>query len=250
MSKNMEIILDKKFIDYFDIAPKWREIDFIILHHIEAKSANHAIEMLKTYQVSSHFLIDEEGAIFNLVDENNIAYHAGVSFWNGCESLNKNSIGIEFVNKNVLKQPFNKIQLQSGVILCKYLMSKYNIAAKNIIGHSDIAYDKTSNLLNRKQDPSHLFDWQFFAQNGVGIFTKNEVNKLNDQKLFILGDSNQEIKNIKNKLNKIGYRLLNFDDNFDLEMQALAIVFNRHFCNQEQDFWAVNSDDALNAIIR
>lgn len=240
-----KIDYSQRFSEFFDCVLVKRKIKFIILHHIEAKSLKGAISLLKKHQVSSHFIIDENGKIYNLVDENNIAYHAGVSNWQGEEGLNKSSIGIEFFNRDAFGKKFPKKQLKAGVELCLALMKKYKIAAKNVIGHSDIAYDRATNLPNRKQDPSHLFDWKFFAQNGVGVFP--EIVGRNS-KVFKIGDKDLAILEIKKSLNKIGYRLVNFNDEFDGEMQALALVFNRKFLGKEIDFWTKKSQAFLDKI--
>ena len=49
--------------------------------------------------VSSHFVINRNGKIYRLVEDNKIAWHAGKSCWGRCKNLNKNSIGIELINK-------------------------------------------------------------------------------------------------------------------------------------------------------
>lgn len=245
MSKNMNIDKSKQFSQFFEAQKCLRKIDFLILHHIEANSADHAIKQLVEHGVSAHFLIDETGKIFELVDENNIAYHAGVSFWNGQETLNKNSIGIEFINKSPFNKVFEKSQIEAGVILSKYLLAKYNISAQNVLGHSDIGYNKETGLLNRKQDPSHLFDWKFFAENGVGIFPQVEIKEGGSLKL---GDKSNLIAEVKEKLQKFGYRVMNSNDEFDLEMQSLAIVFNRRFLGIESDVWSLKSQQILSKL--
>ncbi len=237
----------KKFDDFFDKIDSQRNIDFIVLHHVEANSVNHAIEQFIEHQVSAHFLIDELGKIFELVEENNIAYHAGVSFWKGVEGLNKSSIGIEFLTKNALEDGFSEIQMQSGLELCKYLTKKYQIVPQNIVGHSDIGYDKETGLLNRKQDPSHLFDWSFLAKNGIGIFPEVKKNRI---ELFALENKELAIDKLKQNLNKLGYKVTNLNDEFDEELQALAIVFNRHFLGEENlNIWTQESDDILQDLL-
>lgn len=228
----------KKFSEFFEEIKEPRKIDFLVLHHVEADSANHAIEQFKQHQVSSHFLIDESGKIFLLVDENNIAYHAGVSYWRGCDGLNKNSIGIEFINSSPFTKKFEETQMQAGVELCRYLISKYNIEQCNVVGHSDIGYVKETGLLDRKQDPSHFFDWKFLAQNGVGIFPEisGEVKKV-------------PLKKTKEMLQKFGYKVSNLNDEFDEEMQALARVFNRRFLNQDSVIWSDDSQKILTALV-
>jgi N-acetylmuramoyl-L-alanine amidase len=241
----------KKFTEFFDKKTEARKIDFVVLHHIEASSAQHAVSMLQEYQVSSHFLIDEGGNIFELVDENDVAYHAGVSFWHGFEGLNQNSIGIEFINSSPFGKKFEDVQMQAGVELCQYLLGKYNLKKQDVVGHSDIAYDRQTNVLDRKQDPSHLFDWKFLAQNGVGIFPEISVE---DKVLFELGNKASLIVEIKNNLKKFGYRLLNLTDEFDEELQAVVRVFNRRFNPQKfsenPDVWYVSSQAALEVLAK
>ncbi len=239
----MQIDKSQKFSQFFDTVVEPRKIDFLVLHHIEANSAQHAIEQFKQHQVSPHFLIDESGKIFELVDENNIAYHAGVSFWKGCESLNKNSIGIEFINSSPFAKKFESAQMIAGVQLCKYLVAKHKL---EVVGHSDIAYDKETGLLDRKQDPSHLFDWRFLAENGVGVFPQVAAD---EEELFKLGDRSSEIKKIKQNLKTFGYRVLNLSDEFDVEMQALALVFNRRFVGKDLDFWCAQSQQVLKNLV-
>jgi len=242
----MNIDSSKKFGEkFFTKGDNFRKIDFLVLHHIAANSLDEAISMLLENGVSSHFIIDEMGKIFQLVDENDIAYHAGISHWSGVDSLNKNSIGIEFLNANPFEKKFSQSQMIAGVELSKYLINKYQIKKKNIVGHSDIAYDKDLQTLDRKQDPSHLFDWNFLAENLVGI--KVDYQK-NNQVLFRLNDIDKKIKLIKIALAEFGYRVLKFDDVFDHEMQALVRVFNRRFIGEDCDFWRVDSQEVLNLI--
>ena len=209
----MLIDKSKKFSEFFEKKDEDRKIDFLVLHHVGATSAEHAIEQFKEYGVSAHFLINEDGKVFELVDENDVAYHAGISFWKGFEGLNKNSIGIEFMNVAPFEKKFEKIQLQTGLKLCQYLMQKYQIKPENVIGHSDIGYFKETGFLDRKQDPSHLFDWRFLAENGVGVFV--DIFGA-EEKLFEIGNKALEILKIKEKLKK-----------FELEMKVLERFFQR-----------------------
>lgn len=273
---SLKIVAEKKFLEFFVEQKSERKIDFLVLHHIEAISADHAIKQLVDYQVSSHFLIDETGKIFLLIDEKDIAYHAGFSFWRGVEGLNKRSIGIEFINSAPFTKKFEEEQMKVGLELCRHLIKKYQIPAQNIVGHSDIAYHKKNpsseiqpnncdvnfdcevplqimGFLDRKQDPSHLFNWRFLAENGVGIFPKISLVKSEDKKLFGLGDRASAIKDKKEKLAKIGYKISNFAEDFDLEMQLLTRVFHRRF-NQDKfatnpDFWYLSSDFILDDLL-
>ena len=235
----------KKFIEspkFFLKENELREIKFLVLHHVEADGVDHAIEQFKDHEVSSHFLIDEAGKIFELVDENDVAYHAGVSFWAGVDGLNKNSIGVEFINSEPFLKKFTKEQMQAGVELCRYLIEKYKIESKNIVGHSDIAYSKETGLLDRKQDPSHLFDWKFLAENNVGIFPENSLESSPEIK-------KSSLKTAKEMLKKFGYKVENLNNDFDPEMQALARVFNRRFLNRDSAIWDEHFQRILFAIV-
>jgi N-acetylmuramoyl-L-alanine amidase len=222
----MKVDRSKKFSEFFEKKIEPRKIDFLVLHHIEANSAEHAIEQLCEHQVSSHYLIDEDGKIFELVDENDVAYHAGVSYWRGIDALNQTSIGIEFINSSPFEKKFEPAQMQAGLELCQHLITKYKIPAQNIAGHSDIAYNKETGLPDRKQDPSHLFDWQFLRLNGVGIFPDFSLDILTH---FKPGEHDEKIAKAKINLIKFGYRVMNLNDEFDQELQALVTVFNRRF---------------------
>ncbi len=222
----MKVDRSKKFSEFFERKSEPRNIQSLVLHHIEASSVEHAIEQLCEHQVSSHYLIDEDGKIFELVDENDVAYHAGVSYWRGVEGLNQTSIGIEFINSAPFSKKFEVAQMQAGLELCKYLIAKYQIKAEQVVGHSDIAYNKETGMPDRKQDPSHLFDWQFLTLNGVGIFPDFSLNILDH---FKLGEHDEKIAEAKRNLIKFGYRVINLNDEFDQELQALIAVFKRRF---------------------
>ena len=88
------------------------------------------------------------------MDDKNVAWHAGVSFWNNDKSLNKNSIGIEIQNKGELDnyEKFKSKQIKTLIELVSYLKSMYKVKDYYILGHSDISPD-------RKTDPGYLFPW-------------------------------------------------------------------------------------------
>ncbi len=258
----MKINKKLKFNDFFTKSENERKINFLVLHHIEANSIEHAIEQFFEHKVSSHFVIDEKGKIFELVSENDVAYHAGHSFWQGVDGLNQSSIGIEFINKNAFSKKFKKAQMRAGADLCAYLIKKYNIKSENIVGHSDIAYYPTQSFdahgirldgfLDRKQDPSQFFDWRFLSQNNIAIYPQN-IFKKRDKILFKFGNKSAEIAKIKQKLADFGYKVTNFDDIFDLEMKLLTRAFHRRF-NQKKfktnpDIWWQSSQFYLDEIV-
>lgn len=157
------------------------QIEHLILHYTGMKSGKEAIERLcnPESKVSAHYVIEEDGTVYNLVDESKRAWHSGISYWRRKENLNASSIGIEIVNPGheFGYRKFTEAQYKALVPLCQNIKAKYQIADINIIGHSDIAPD-------RKQDPGELFDWERLAKAGVGLwvlgardFTKTQPPK-------------------------------------------------------------------------
>ncbi len=137
-----------------------RRIKYIILHYTGMKNQEVAIKRLqsKVAKVSCHYLIGKSGLIYKMVDENDIAWHAGNSSWRKDKNLNNSSIGIELVNNGFEKFP-NK-QISSLMILLKLIKKKFKIKSENILGHSDIAPD-------RKIDPGPLFPWYILKKNNL-----------------------------------------------------------------------------------
>ena len=78
-----------------------KTIKFIIIHYTGMQSERACIKRLisKKSKVSTHYLINKKGDVKSMVDEKNIAWHAGKSKWKNCINLNNRSIGIELVNK-------------------------------------------------------------------------------------------------------------------------------------------------------
>jgi N-acetyl-anhydromuramyl-L-alanine amidase AmpD len=230
-----------------------REIKFIVLHHIQAKNLDHALNLLFDHKVSCHYLIDFDGNIFNLINDIDQAYHAGYSYWSGCDGLNKSSIGIEILSSSPFEKGFSDQQYQSVINLSNHLVSKYNILPRNIIGHSDIAYFPDTGLLDRKQDPSHLFDWKILCNHNLGLPIREIKLSVDDKILFYPNDVHPNISSIKLRLKNIGYKVNNLSNEYDQEMQILARVYNRHFnpvkYQLNSDLWYHSSQAILEKIL-
>ena len=150
-----------------DDRPGGVPIDMLILHYTGMQSAQAAIDRLRDPEahVSSHYVVDEDGAVFRLVPEARRAFHAGVSCWRGHTALNGRSIGIEIVNPGHEwgYRDFPALQMAAVCDLCLDILSRHPIPARNVVGHSDVAPD-------RKEDPGEKFDWEGLARNGVGLW--------------------------------------------------------------------------------
>ena len=179
---------------------KSKQIKFIIFHYTGMKRELEAINKLTNIQseVSSHYLIKTNGNIITLVPDLYVAWHAGKSSWKSYKSLNQNSIGIEITNPGheFGYKKFSKKQISSLLKLSKFLIKKYKIKSKNILGHSDIAPQ-------RKKDPGEKFPWEYLSKNKIGLWytlKKQELTKNRNLKINKL-----EEKFFFNNLFKIGY---------------------------------------------
>ena len=139
----------------------------LVLHYTGMQSADAALDRLcdPVAKVSAHYVVDEDGDVWQLVPENQRAFHAGVSCWQGERNLNFVSIGIEIVNPGHEwgYRPFPEAQMAALEQLCRGILSRHPIPADRVVGHSDIAPE-------RKTDPGELFDWPRLARAGVGLW--------------------------------------------------------------------------------
>ena len=177
-----------------------KQIKFIIFHYTGMKSESDALKRLTEIQseVSCHYLIKNNGEIVKIVPDLYIAWHAGKSSWKNYKSLNQNSIGIEITNPGheYGYKNFTKKQITALLKLSKFLIKKYKINPKNILGHSDIA-------VLRKKDPGEKFPWEYLAKNKIGIWhTLNKQDLIKNRKL----ETSKIEENIFfNNLFKVGY---------------------------------------------
>ena len=197
-----------------------KSIKFLVFHYTGMKSEKRAIQRLTNVQseVASHYLIKNNGKIVIFVPDLYVAWHAGVSAWKKYNFLNKNSIGIEISNPghDFGYKKFSLKQINSLINLCRFLIKKYKINKKNILGHSDVAP-------LRKKDPGEKFPWEYLAKKKIGFWhnlTKKELNKYRNKKCN---------KILENKfftyLYKIGY-----SKNYKNQNEKLLIkAFQRRF---------------------
>ena len=202
---------------------KTKEIKFIIFHYTGMKKEESAILRLTNdkSKVSSHYFIKKNGEILTLVPERYVAWHAGISSWKNLKSINKFSIGIEISNPGHRYKytKFSKRQIISVLSLSKYLIKKYKIKSKFILGHSDISPD-------RKKDPGEKFPWKYLSSKNIGYW-----HDLKKKKIFILrnkkvtkSDQNEFFQNLL----KIGYSK-NFKIKQNKFLKNLTIAFQRRF---------------------
>jgi N-acetylmuramoyl-L-alanine amidase len=193
-----------------DARPDGAPIDMLVLHYTGMLSGPAALARLRDPEakVSSHYLVEEDGRVFALVDESRRAAHAGISHWCGHSGLNARSIGIEVVNPGHEHgyRHFPALQMAAVADLCEAILARHPIPPRNVVGHSDIAPD-------RKQDPGEFFDWQGLAAQGIGIWPRALAAEVDD---------------VPAALAAIGYRT-------DLPLPVLVTAFQRHWRQDRVD---------------
>ncbi|MCB4806838.1 N-acetylmuramoyl-L-alanine amidase [Tamlana sp. 62-3] len=173
-----------------------RKPNFIIIHHTDQESCEQTYRTfaLQRTQVSSHYVICDDGTITQMLNDLLRGWHAGNSTWGNVTDLNSVSIGIELDNDG--EEPFSYAQINNLTWLLKNLTEKYKIPKQNIIGHADIAP-------GRKVDPSALFPWKTLAESGYGIwYDETKLDSVVIDSAF----------NPKKALKFIGYNISNLEN--------------------------------------
>ena len=196
-------------------------VDMLILHYTGMRSGQAAIARLRdpAAQVSSHYVVEEDGTIFRLVPEDRRAWHAGVSYWRGHKALNARSIGIEIVNPGHEwgYRAFPVLQMAALCELSLGILARHPIPARNVVGHSDVAPD-------RKQDPGEKFGWEDLARNGVGLWPRGAP----DVGIAAAVRDAASLRDVRLALTEIGYDVAP-EGPLDPALSAVLRAFQRHW---------------------
>jgi len=149
---------------------KFRNVKMIVTHWDATTSAKTCKRILEARNISTHFCIDNDGVIYQFLDTNNVAWHAGR------RTINNRSIGVDFSNAYYLKynekykkMGFNKrpiindstvhgvklkshlgyynVQIKAYKTLLKVLCTYYNIPLQ-------VPEDENGELLTRVHEES------------------------------------------------------------------------------------------------
>jgi len=202
-------------------------VDMLLLHYTGMQTGPAALSRLcdPASKVSAHYLVEEDGRIFQLVDEHRRAHHAGAGYWRGEQDTNSRSIGIEIVNPGHEwgYRRFPGAQIRAVITLAQAIMSRHDISL--VLGHSDIAPD-------RKTDPGELFPWDLLAENGIGI--RPPVIAVAGRLLICENATGEAVMTAQDLLARIGYDSQQtgcWDRNSMINMTA----FQRHFYPRRLD---------------
>jgi N-acetylmuramoyl-L-alanine amidase len=177
-----------------------KRVGAIILHYTGMKSGQGAEDWLchADSQVSSHYLVHEDGRIVQMVREADRAWHAGKSYWQGERDLNSVSVGIEIVNcgHQLGYEEFPDAQIEAVIKLCRGIIRRHGIAPEMVLAHSDIAP-------GRKVDPGEKFPWERLASKKVGIFV--DPAPVKGGRFLSPGDEGQPVEALQAMLGLYGY---------------------------------------------
>jgi len=165
--------------------PWWKErrrrIEGVVLHAMgeqvivegEPWPAETFLEQSPTLikaSVSAHRLVKPDGSIVLLVDDENVAYHAGESRLGELVGLNPTFLGIEFLLpgpwlyqdfKSSMKRGtphFTEAQYESGGWQCAQWMMAYDFGRQRIVTHQAVAGDEVRGPGLGKLDPGVGFN--------------------------------------------------------------------------------------------
>jgi N-acetylmuramoyl-L-alanine amidase len=223
-------------------------IDLVVLHYTGMQDAETALKRLcdpapkaGTYpgpwqaadvdpgadlpRVSAHYVVDEAGVVYRIVDEKDRAWHAGVASWEGRGDVNSRAIGIEIANggHDFGLPPYPDAQIAGVIALVKAILARNCLTADRVVGHSDIAP-------GRKDDPGEHFPWKRLADAGASIWPDADAGP----KLFCRrGDRGERVHVLHASLAAFGYDAPEDDSAatavFDARTEALVRAFQQRF---------------------
>ena len=200
----------------------------LVLHYTGMKTGQEAIDRLRDpdARVSAHYVVEEDGRVFRLVDEGRRAWHAGTSFWRGRRNLNGESIGIEIVNPGHEwgYRAFPDAQIAAVTDLVADIRTRWTIEDRDIVGHADVAPA-------RKEDPGELFPWKRLAQAGHGLWVEAAAapgNPIGE------GEEGAAVFALQAGFTRLGYDLPP-SGRFDADTAAVVRAFQRHWRQERVD---------------
>jgi N-acetylmuramoyl-L-alanine amidase len=199
-------------------------VDMLVLHYTGMETGDAALARMcdPAAKVSAHYMIEEDGRVFRLVDEERRAWHAGVASWRGHTDINARSIGIELVNPGheFGYRDFPEAQIAALIDLSRGILRRHPIPPRNVVGHSDVAPA-------RKTDPGERFPWRTLAEAGIGLWPKAVAVPATAES-FNPGNIGGVIAEAQGQLDHYGYGI-DVTGALDAETMQVLVAFQRHF---------------------
>jgi N-acetylmuramoyl-L-alanine amidase len=197
--------------------------DSILLHYTGLPDGKSALRQLcdPATQVSSHYLVWEDGRLTQLVPESRRAWHAGQGVWAGESDMNDVSIGIEIANAGhragLPDYPLS--QIESVIALCHDIVGRWRIRPERVLAHSDVSH-------GRKIDPGEHFPWWRLAKAGIGHYVP--ASAIEDGPRLEPGGSGPEVLELQAMLARYGYDL-GMTGLYDEWTKSAITAFQRHY---------------------
>lgn len=156
----------------FNARPEGALVDLVVVHSISLPpgvyggdevqrlftntldwEAHPYFQQIRGMQVSAHFYIRRDGALWQFVSCDDRAWHAGRSHWRGRAECNDDSVGIEL--EGLEGGAFEPAQYEALAVICAAIAQHYPI--RHVAGHEHIAP-------GRKQDPGPGFEWAWLQR--------------------------------------------------------------------------------------
>lgn len=137
------------------------KIKLVVIHGDAGKSDAGTVEWLHKdprSKVSYHYLVGRDATVYQFVQEEDKAWHAGISEWPDCtvnKSVNAASVGVAFANDG--KEAYRSAQYEAGAKLVADICKRYGIPEGRVVGHYEVSP-------GRKSDPWKHFDWPTFRR--------------------------------------------------------------------------------------
>lgn len=158
--------------------PTDMKINSVVIHDTEGDLQS-VLDAFQTpnFYASTHYVIDKDGTIYQMMPTKDIAWHAGN--W----STNMHSIGIEHVGHAADSSSYSTEMYRSSEKLVKYLSEKYNIPRDrgHIIGHDNVSATSADRLVDMHFDPGPYWNWQrYMAGVGAPILPQLDLRNLSN----------------------------------------------------------------------
>ena len=187
-------------------------VDMLVLHYTGMEDGPSALARMRdeAAEVSAHYMVDTGGEVYQLIDEDKRAWHAGRASWQGDTDLNSRSVGIEIVNgghnlplADGSLPPYLKVQIDAVMELSLGIIRRHKIEPSRVVGHSDIAPE-------RKDDPGEHFPWEELADRGIGLWPKppeadEYIEGIFDAQPLGPGSDSKFVQPLQENLKQIGY---------------------------------------------
>lgn len=194
----------------------------LVLHYTGMADCPSALRRLRdpAAEVSSHYVVAENGEVLQLVPEHRRAHHAGRGSWGAETDLNSASVGIEIVNggHEFGLPPYPEVQVASVAALCRDIMDRHAIPPERVLAHSDLAP-------SRKEDPGELFPWAVLARAGVGLWVPPDGSV---EPALARGASGGAVRRLQADLARWGYGIA-ADGFFGAETATVLRAFQRRY---------------------